>query len=380
MTKIVALAVLYLKYERPKNTQYEISSPHLLFMKNLPSTFTRRDFLKFSAAGALSLLFAELGLDQVYAGAPSLQKQGRTTWSSLTIYDKPSFNGTVLHVYGRDVVLPITEELIIEDAQAYNPIWYRIGDEGFAHSAYLQPVYTSYNLPVHNLPERKVLAEVTIPFVPVRLGASYFYKQKLRYYYGTTHWVDKIIQNENDGTYWYRIFDRQVKTYFFLPCYSLRIIPDEELAPLSPKIPPEDKSIFVDLAAQTMVAYEGDTPVMTSRIASGWGNTPTPTGEFSTYHKAPSVHMTDGAGDAANYDLPGVPWVSFFTGNGDSFHGTYWHNDFGDPRSHGCVNTPDNVAKFIYLWSNPTVPPDEDYLHLPGQGTRVTIVEGNIES
>ena len=90
--------------------------------------------------------------------------------------------------------------------------------------------------------------------------------------------------------------------------------------------------------------------------------------------------MIGGAGDENNYDLPGVPWVSFFTGNGDAFHGAYWHNDFGDPRSHGCINAPDNVAKFIYLWSNPYVPPGEDYLHLPGQGTRVEIVDNRNKS
>ena len=344
-------------------------------MKSLPSTFTRRDFLKFSAAGALGLLMADLGLEKVHAGAPPLQRQGRTTWSSLTIYDNPSFSGREINLYGRDAVLPITEEMFIEGEHTYNHLWYRIGDEGFAHSAYLQPVYTSYNLPVFNIPEKGALAEVTIPIVLVRLGASYLYKQKLRYYYGTTHWVDSIVQSSEDGNYWYRIYDRQDKEYYFVPTYSLRIIPDEELAPISPNIPPEEKALFVDLSTQTMVAYEGNTPVLTSLVASGWGGTATPTGEFSTYHKAPSVHMTDGAGDAANYDLPGVPWVSFFTGNGDAFHGTYWHNDFGDPRSHGCVNTPDNISKFIYLWSTPYVPPGEDYVHLPGQGTRVEIVD-----
>ena len=343
-------------------------------MQNLPSTFTRRDFLKFSAAGVLGLLMTDLGLDKVHAGAPPLQRQGRTTWSSLTIYDNPSFSAKEVNLYGRDVILPITEELFIEDEHAYNHVWYRIGEEGFAHSAYLQPVFTSYNLPVHDISADGVLAEVTVPYVLVRLGASYFYEQKLRYYYGTTHWVDRLIQSSDDGTYWYRIYDRQVNEYFYVPSYSLRIVPDEELAPLSPDVMPGDKYLYVDLATQTMVAYEGDTPVMTSLVASGWGGTFTPTGEFSTYHKAPSVHMTDGAGDEANYDLPGVPWVSFFTGNGDGFHGTYWHNDFGDPRSHGCINTPDNIAKFIYLWSTPHVPPKENYIHLPGEGTRVKIV------
>lgn len=350
-------------------------------MKNLPSTFTRRDFLKFSAAGLLGFLISDLGLDKVEAAAPPLQRQGRTCWSSLTIYDNPSFDATEINKYGRDVVLPITDELTVKDKYRFpwNATWYRIGDEGFCHSAYLQPVYTKYNLPVFDILESGALAELTIPWVSVREGWGFAFKPKLRYYYGTTHWVDKIEQDDYDGSYWYRVWDRQIKKYYYLPSYSLRLVPDEELAPLSPNVAPDDKHLYVDLTSQTVVAYEGDTPVMTSLVASGWGGTKTPTGTFYTYHKAPSVHMTDGAGDEANYDLPGVPWVSFFTGNGDSFHGTYWHNDFGDPRSHGCVNTPNNIAKFIYLWTTPTVPPREDYLHLPGEGTRVEIVgEGRI--
>jgi hypothetical protein len=349
-------------------------------MQILPSTFTRRDFLKFSAAGALGLLLSELGIIKTYAGAPPLQKQGRTTWSSLIIYDKPSFSGNEINLYGRDVVLPITEELIIEGEHAYNHIWYRIGDEGFAHSAYLQPVYTSYNSPSLNIPPGGVLAEVTIPLVRIRLRAGYAYKQRRSYYYGTTHWVNQIIQDTDDGSYWYRIYDRLTQDHFFLPSYSLRIIPDEELAPLSPEVPAEEKSIYVDLESQVMVAYEGDIPVKTSLVASGYKGTLTPTGIFGTYHKAPSVHMIGGAGDASNYDLPGVPWVSFFTGNGDAFHGTYWHNDFGDPRSHGCINLPSNIAKFIYLWTLPYIPIGEDYLHLPGEGTRVEIIDPRLNS
>jgi lipoprotein-anchoring transpeptidase ErfK/SrfK len=80
----------------------------------------------------------------------------------------------------------------------------------------------------------------------------------------------------------------------------------------------------------------------------------------------------EGAGHP--YDLPGVPWVSFFTGTGISFHGTYWHNDYGQPRSHGCVNLTPADAKFIYRWTRPAVPPETQYLHLPGEGTLVQIV------
>ena len=84
-------------------------------------------------------------------------------------------------------------------------------------------------------------------------------------------------------------------------------------------------------------------------------------------------------GDSVNniYNLPGVPWCCFFTGYGNAFHGTYWHNDYGRPRSHGCVNLPTAQAKWLYRWTRPVVPPGEDYLHLPGEGTKVTIVQSD---
>jgi lipoprotein-anchoring transpeptidase ErfK/SrfK len=66
---------------------------------------------------------------------------------------------------------------------------------------------------------------------------------------------------------------------------------------------------------------------------------------------------------ATGYDLPGIPWVSYITESGISFHGTYWHNDFGRPRSHGCMNLPSDAARWIYRWTNPTVPYDEKWMY-----------------
>jgi lipoprotein-anchoring transpeptidase ErfK/SrfK len=59
------------------------------------------------------------------------------------------------------------------------------------------------------------------------------------------------------------------------------------------------------------------------------------------------------------YDLPGIGFTSYFTAKGVAIHGTYWHNDYGRPRSHGCVNTPTAAAQWIYRWSQPQVPYDE---------------------
>ena len=135
----------------------------------------------------------------------------------------------------------------------------------------------------------------------------------------------------------------------------------------------------MDTATQSVTAFEGDGAVLMARCSSGGKGTKTPLGQFLTFHKGPTIHMTnDGeAGAGHGYDLPGVPWVSFFTGTGISFHGTYWHNDYGTPRSHGCVNLLPADAKFIYRWTSPVVPADTQYLYKPGEGTRVEIVSSN---
>jgi lipoprotein-anchoring transpeptidase ErfK/SrfK len=72
----------------------------------------------------------------------------------------------------------------------------------------------------------------------------------------------------------------------------------------------------------------------------------------------PSKHMGDGkiTTNLEDYELPGIPWVSFFEPiTGVAFHGTYWHTNFGNSMSHGCVNLTCEDALWIYRWSNPQV-------------------------
>jgi len=80
---------------------------------------------------------------------------------------------------------------------------------------------------------------------------------------------------------------------------------------------------------------------------------------------------TDKAG-INDVDLYGVPWVSSFTDTGIAFHGTYWHNDFGKPHSHGCINLPINAARWIYLWCQPFVPLKRMIIN-SNQGTRINV-------
>ena len=122
-----------------------------------------------------------------------------------------------------------------------------------------------------------------------------------------------------------------------------------------------DKRIEVDLTHQHVYAYEGNRQVFNFIISSGkWY--PTPTGTFHIWAKVKSQLMSGGnKDDGTYYYLPNVPWVMFFYNDdivksrGFSFHGTYWHNNFGHPMSHGCVNMRSSDAALLFAWADPTI-------------------------
>lgn len=139
----------------------------------------------------------------------------------------------------------------------------------------------------------------------------------------------------------------------------------------------EEKHIFVDLAAQTLYAYEGKKLYFQTLISSGkWGRTPT--GDFKIWVKLRATRMTGGSG-ADYYDLPNVPYVMFFYNDqvsqstGFSLHGTYWHNNFGHPMSHGCVNMRSTDAQKLYEWASPVTDGNTTYSNGENPGTKVTI-------
>lgn len=338
---------------------------------------SRRDFLKLASAGSLAIALSELRHDRVARGATASAaiKQGRITFSGIPLYDAPTFNAAKIHNFGADQVVEITAvDENGEQGNPYNSIWYQVNGEGYIYSGWIQPVETNYQKPILNLPEKGQLGEITVPFCDTKKQPYVYAERGYRIYYGSTHWVKEVIVTREEKSIWYKIYDSVLKKYLYVPSYAMRLVPSEELSPLSPDVPDEQKSIVVDLSTQLVTAFEGEKLVFSQRCSSGAKGTETPKGEFRTYHKGPSIHMTN-QGDALEgiYDLPGVPWCAFFTGSGNAFHGTYWHNDYGRPRSHGCVNLPSDAARFLYRWTKPNVPPDEDYLHLPGEGTRVQI-------
>lgn len=113
--------------------------------------------------------------------------------------------------------------------------------------------------------------------------------------------------------------------------------------------PRTGKWIDVNLSQQRLTAYEGNKAVFSSLVSTGLRGTPTVVGTFQIYIKYGSQAMSGGSGSSYYY-LPGVPYVMYFYQN-YAIHGTYWHNKFGQPMSHGCVNLPTPAAQFIYNWA-----------------------------
>ncbi len=100
--------------------------------------------------------------------------------------------------------------------------------------------------------------------------------------------------------------------------------------------------IDINLSSQTLTAYEGSTPVFSTLVSTGLAF-PTPVGTYSILYHVQSQRMT-----GPGYDLPNVPWVMYFTNRGHAIHGAYWHNNFGQPMSHGCVNMRPDEAQWLY--------------------------------
>jgi hypothetical protein len=332
---------------------------------------TRRDFLKLASAGSLALALSELRLDRAFAAPP---RHGRMTVSGIPLYDAPFFNARKLHLFGKDEALPITAEVTGDEGNPFNTSWYEIDGEGYTYSGWVQPVETRYQKPQFDIPQAGQLGEITVPVCDTKLDPTLYSRRGYRVYYGSTHWVKQVIVVREEKSIWYEIYDNHLHTSFYVPHYEMRLVPPEEFDLLSPNVPAAEKSIHIDLSTQLVTAFEGQELVFSARCSSGAKGTRTPEGEYRTYHKGPSIHMTnEGDAEANIYDLPGVPWCTFFTGIGNALHGTYWHNDYGRPRSHGCVNLPSESAKFIYRWTLPFAPPETEYLHLPGQGTYVKV-------
>lgn len=348
-------------------------------MKGAHPAISRRDLLKWSAAAALGLA-AEPVLSPVTSPVSAAARSlpfGRVIDDRISGYDRPSFTAQPIKSYFHDLVLDITAVTIGPDDR-YNRTWYWVNNESYVYSGSIQPVEIRPNRVLEKLPETGTLAEVSVPFTDATWNQRRPDWVAYRLYYGTTHWLRVIVYDEQ-GEPWYRIADDKWDITYYVRAAHLRLITPDEVAPLSPEVPPDEKRLEVRLSEQIVVAYEYDAPVFCARMASGAlfrdGDFRTPPGTYITNRKRPSRHMAAGDPAAPNaYDLPGIPWVTYLTLSGISFHGTFWHNDYGRPRSHGCINLTPADALWIYRWTNPAVPLTSETWE-DKTGTRVDIID-----
>ena len=136
----------------------------------------------------------------------------------------------------------------------------------------------------------------------------------------------------------------------------------------------DEKWIEVNLTTQKLTAHQGNQVYIESLISSGLWNS-TPVGEYRIWYKIRATKMEGGSKlNNTYYYLPNVPYAMFFYGD-YGIHGTYWHSNFGQPMSHGCVNTPTPIAEKLFYWVDPQLPDGKWLVSATkdNPGTRVVI-------
>jgi lipoprotein-anchoring transpeptidase ErfK/SrfK len=342
-------------------------------------SFSRRDFLKLSG-----LTLGGLAFTPFLPGLTDFDDSFvvRIASADMPVRVEPSDKSRIYRIWYRDDLVHVYEQVVAEEPK-HNPVWYRVWG-GYLHRGRLQRVKTIYQIPQDITEGKRVLAEVTVPFT-----APYWYTKARGWetrnpslYYGSIHWVEAVEEGPQMADYqgpWYRIHDElDSNVPYHVPAIHLRIFPLDIYDPISPQIPVENKLIEVNLNTQVLIAYENGTPVFQTNVSTGIPggglsgdkglSTTTPNGKFTIVEKMPSKHMgysyfNIGQGgnllaDESGYVLAGVPWTSFIAPPGKptaghAFHGTYWHENFGQEMSHGCINMRTSEANWIFRWSHP---------------------------
>ena len=327
----------------------------------MTSSLSRRDFLKLGSLSLGTLAFSPSLRNLIDFDDGNLV---RVATESISVYRRPTDKSSIVSTWYRDELLHVYSELVA-DEPVHNPIWYRVWG-GYVHRARLQRVKVLFNetLPAleQGLPR---LVETTVPFTePWRTSQAYGWQQLgFRLYYESVHWVDAIEPGPTSEP-WYRIYDDLTGYSYYINPLHVRPIPIDDLSPITPGVPMENKRVEVNLTMQTLTAFEYDKEILNTSISSGLPNGPrgkdglstkTPQGEFRILDKMPAKHMGNGNlfSSFEDYELPGVPWTCFFTTQGHAFHGTYWHENFGVPMSRGCVNMRTEDAKWLFQWALP---------------------------
>jgi len=363
---------------------------------------SRRDFLRLAAMSLGSLALSRwnntIVNNQIYGlpDFPQSGRLGRVCKGMLEVKARPNLDSQSVGVLYEDAVVPWLREVIGEQpAYVFNNQRWVETPEGYIYGPLLQPVQNSPNQAVKTLPDSSIgpgmWMEVTVPYVDVIMdkepSSNSWVEAKIdeglavRFYYKQVFWVDRI-RTDADGRTYYRVNPNYYGGIDMLwaDARAFRPLTEEEMSPISPDV--EDKHINVDVPHQTLSCYEGQREVYFCRASTGAlydyqgnrvDNWETPPGKHRITRKYISLQMSGGT-TGAGYDLPGIGWSTIFATGGVAIHSTFWHNNYGDTMSHGCVNVTPEDAKWIFRWSQPVVPSDPGAIDVTVTGDSSTDV------
>ncbi len=357
----------------------------------IPEHHSRRDFLKLTVASLAGMLWLPPEGDRASSVLSAGERLGRVVEPRVDIKARPRSDSRTLSELSQDEVVIWLRDVVGSQTRGGNPVWAETPD-GYIHSSVLQPVQDLKNVPETTLPDSSLgpgmWVDLTAPWVefildnPPARSPWLHNTENPRLYYSQIFWVDQIKQDDQ-GLSWYRVNERTgFGDRLWAPAEAFRPITREEIAPIRPER--VDKRVVVRLRDQSLSCFEGKNEVYFTRVSNGVNFDPlgnpidrsaTPLGPHPIWRKLVSLHMVGGT-TGGGWDLPGIGWTTLFVGNGVAVHSTYWHNDYGTPRSRGCVNARPEDAKWVFRWVNPVVPydPGDVTVTMPG-GTIVEVVD-----
>ena len=375
-------------------------------------TLSRRDFLKITGASLGALAFKPykntyletLASPKRLPQFPASPIIGRVV-DPVDLRSRPTNDETLNTSIGKlppDTLVEWNRQVVGKVLYGLNNQRYVETPQGFIYTSMLQPTRNLPNTPIAAMPAGVAgfWAEITVPYVDLAhegavaspwLQDHIAYNFPPRLYYGQVVWIDQVRTtngfpeyrwNEDAGHgYGYGAYGE----VFWGDGAGFKILTDADIAPISPDVDPNNKRITANLDTQTLSCFEGNTEVFFCQISSGQkydasgqisDKLATPVGNLLTHWKIISLNMTAGSFQSG-YSTPAVPWSTMVSGDGIAIHGAFWHNGFGEKRSHGCINVTPEDAKWIFRWTTPYVSLAQSELRvsLPDHGTIVTTTE-----